>query len=1018
LPVTSISATTAAVRGRAHGAGRRVLVPVRFALVRLRAHAERTAVVALGIAIAAAVLALTAVGSVAVQDRAVQRALAGLQPSDRAIQAFWSGVPAQSNLSFRQLDRLARAALRPVLRQPAFGVEVFRQATWGGAYVNLGAVDGLSHWLVLRSGRLPHACTPSDCELVQIGGAPVAPKLPFLHVVGRATFTSGAPLSAYFAAAGGHRPPILLADGVLPFTRAPLPGGPLIARTYGWIVPVAPGSIHDWELPSLGARIDRAQAQLEERSDIFGISAPTDTIDAIRATSRVAGERLLILGGDAAVLLLGFAVLASTRLRRDHRAVRRRLTWFGARRSQILLVAATEVAGITIVASAIGWAIGAGAGTLLARHLGAPGGLVVAHSIFTWSGFGVAVALAAVTALVMLAALRTEAIAFGGLTLNVADVAALGALGAVLLALARGKADAGSLASGGGTGVVLLLLPGLVLFVLAVAAARLLAPLLRLLEIAGRRGPPALRLALLSLARAPGRVLLSVVFFVLSIGVALFAIAYRATLERGETEQARYAVPAAFVLQENLEKLVTIQQAASPAQYASLGRATPVLRDPTGYITADRGRDFTLLALPARAVAHVDGWRSDFSSQTPAALGRLLRPRTTPALRGLTLPRDATRLTLPVTISGDRLGISLNVLDRRGDFTLLQLGELGPGRHLLSARLPYAARGGRIVAIRLSFPQIASFVAGHRESGTALSVNDSSTGTLQLDRRFAGWIGLGGLRVRGSTVHYVVNRASDSILRPHEPLEGVPVPVVVSPAIARAAGPSGILPLHVEQATIEAQVVAIVRNFPPVSGDVVVADLPTWLAAANTANPGTTTASEIWLDASKRPLLPSLDIVSQRAAIAQLRGDPLARGSLALLLAAAAVGLTLAVVGVLLTVIGDLRDESGELFDLEAQGAAPADLRRHLLLRALAVAAVGLAGGLAAGAIVSALVVSVVTVTAGAGTPLPPLLLLFDWRLVAFALAAVAAGSVVAAFAATRLAYDRVGAWRFSEGIE
>jgi hypothetical protein len=63
-------------------------------------------------------------------------------------------------------------------------------------------------------------------------------------------------------------------------------------------------------------------------------------------------------------------------------------------------------------------------------------------------------------------------------------------------------------------------------------------------------------------------------------------------------------------------------------------------------------------------------------------------------------------------------------------------------------------------------------------------------------------------------------------------------------------------------------------------------------------------------------------------------------------------------------------------------------------------------------------VVSVVTVTAGAGTPLPPLQLLFDWRLVAFALAAVAAGSVVAAFAATRLAYDRVGAWRFSEGIE
>src|SRR5207237_7132083 len=170
---------------------------------------------------------------------------------------------------------------------------------------------------------------------------------------------------------------ILLASGVLPFERTPLPDADLIARTYGWIVPVAPRSIHDWDLASLGTRLDRAQSQLEQRSDIFTIAAPTDTIASVRATSRVAAERLLILGGDAAVLLLGFAVLASTRLRRDQRAVRRRLTWFGGTRTQIVLVAAVEVVAITLVASVVGWAAGAGAGALLARHLGAPGWLVV-----------------------------------------------------------------------------------------------------------------------------------------------------------------------------------------------------------------------------------------------------------------------------------------------------------------------------------------------------------------------------------------------------------------------------------------------------------------------------------------------------------------------------------------------------------------------------------------------------------------------------------------------------------------
>jgi hypothetical protein len=967
------------------------VVPIRLAVVRLRAHVQRNLLAAIGIAVGAGVLAMTAVGAVAVQDRAAQRALAGLQPSDRAVQALWSGVPAQSNLSYPRLDRLARGALAPVLDRPAFAVEVFRQATWGGAFVNLGAVDGLSRWLVLRSGRLPRACTPHDCELVQIGGRPAAPKLPFLHVVGRATFRSGAPLSSYFAAAGSHRPPILLADGVSAFARTPLPDAPLIARTYGWVVPLAPRSIHDWDLAGLGARIDRAQSQLEERSDIFSVSGPLETIATVRATSRVAGERLLVLGGDAAVLLLGFAVLASARLRRDYDATRRRLIWFGAGRGQVLLVAAAEVAAITIVSSVAGWIAGSGAGALLARHLGAPGWLAVDHSLFALRAFGVAAALAALTALVMLAAVRLERIAFGGVTLTAADVAALGALAAILLALARGKTDTSTLASSGGTGIVLLLLPGLVLFVLAVAAARLLAPLLRALEWAGRRGPPPVRLALLSLARSPGAVLLSVVFFVLSVGVALFAFSYRATLERGEVEQARYAVPAPYVLQEDLSKLVTVQQAAP-----HLG--TPVLRD-QGFVTADRGIDFTLLALPAAAIPHVDGWRSDFSALPPSGIAQLLTPPVQPRLRGFDLSASATRLTLPLTIAGDRVGIQLNVLDPRGDFTLLTLGELGPGTHAPTVRVPPEARGGRVVAMRLSFPQTAAFVAGHRESGTTLSVNDTSVGTIRLDRRFAGWMGTNGVRVRGTTVRYVVNRASDSILRPTEPLEGSPVPVIVSPDLGRVGA---IVPLHVEDITVEGQVVGVANHFPSVDGDLVVADLPTWLEAANTIEPGTATASEVWLDASKPPHYPSLAIQSQRATEASLRGDPLARGSLALLLAAAVVGLVLAAVGVLLGVVGDRRDETGELFDLSAQGVTPAQLRRHLLLRALAVAAVGIAGGVAAGAVVSALVVAVVSVTAGAGTPLPPLALAFDWPLVLLALACLVAGSTTAAGVAVR----------------
>ena len=981
---------------REHAARERVAVPVRYALRRLRVNWPRTLVVALGIAVGAAVLAMTAVGSAAVQDRAVQRALAQLQPSDRAIQAVWGGVPGQSNLSYAQLNRIARAATQPILGREPFGVLVFREATWGGAFVNLGAVDGLAKWLDLRSGRLPHRCTPSNCELIQIGGAPAAPKFPFLHVVGRAAFRPGAPLSAYFGAGGGKRPPILLADGVVPFDHAPLPDAALISRTYGWIVPVAPRSIHDWQLASLNTRLDRAQSKLEERSDIFTVVAPTGTIAAIRATSRVAAERLLILGGDAAVLLLGFAVLASTRLRRDQHDVRRRLIWSGARRSQILLVTATEVVVLTVAASLAGWAAGTGAGALLAQHLGSPGGAVVAHSIFTLRALWIGILLAGVTAAAMLAALRVDAVAFGGLRITVADVAALGALAAILLALARGKADAAALQGSGGTGVYLLLLPGLVLFVLAVAVARLLAPALRLLELTARRATPSVRVALLSLARAPGEVTLTVVFFVLSIGIAVFAIAYRGTLVQGEREQARYAVPAPFVLSEDLGKLVTIQQAPLPARY----RATQVVRD-SGFVTGNHGRDFTLLALPARALASIDGWRPDFSSQSPAELGRLLQPVGAPALRGIPLPTNSRTLTLPFTTTGDRVGLTAIVENRRGDFTPLAFGEHGPGTHVPTVRLPPEARGGLVVALRLSFPVIAAYVAGHREAETTLSVNDASTGTLRLPPAFARWFGTNGITPDGRAFHFVVNNAADSILRPHEPLEGEIVPVVTTPAVARAAGPSGIVPLHVENSIITGKIVATTRYFPSIDGDAVVADLPTWLTAANTAEPGVATASELWLDARPPSGLP-LDLASQRAHLRELTSDPLARGAISLLLVTALVGLALAAVGLLLTIVGDLREERGSLRDLEAQGATPADLRRHVLLRAAVVGVLGLAGGIGAGAIVGALVIAVVTVTAGAENALPPLALAFDAKLVVVVLAALVVVSASLATATAR----------------
>src|SRR5262249_42935908 len=109
---------------------------------------------------------------------------------------------------------------------------------------------------------------------------------------------------------------------------------------------------------------------------------------------------------------------------------------------------------------------------------------------------------------------------------------------------------------------------------------------------------------------------------------------------------------------------------------------------------------------------------------------------------------------------------------------------------------------------------------------------------------------------------------------------------------------------------IPAKIVATTRYFPSVDGDVVIADRRSFLTVANSLEPGVATASETWLQHPPSRTLP-LAVDSQRAQTSELTGDPLARGSIALLGITALVALALAAVGLLLTVIGDLRAEAG-----------------------------------------------------------------------------------------------------------
>jgi hypothetical protein len=1019
---------------------RRLAYPLRLASIRIGRRTTTALLAAAGVTAGAAMLATVLAGTVVARDESVGRAVEEIPAAQRAVRAAWFGIPALDE-DHAALERTAERALARVVPAEPTAFVLFRESTIAGRFIGLGAVDGLADWVTLRSGRLPQTCEPDLCEVVRLRGAGSIPDVPGLRLVevGTAVVSSPVLFGDFVApvenersraalspqlsdASRYHRPeppPLVLAEGIAGLTSSPELDN--VYRSYAWVAPLEHGTVRAWEIDRFGGDAARARSQLQTASSSFELTAPVEELRAADEASDVAGRRLLLVGGESAALLFAFAVLAAVSMRRDTESARRRLTWFGARRWQLSLFTGMEAAVIAVGATAVGWALGTLVGAAVASRAGAPVGEVLTHSTLSRTGIVAAVVVAIALGLVLLAALRAKPVALAGHSFSVLDAAALGALAIVLLTLLRGDLDQEALAAESGTSIALVLLPGLVTFIAAVVCARLLRPGLLLLERASRDRSVSLRLAALSLARHPGHAAVASAFLLVTVGLAVFAESYRSTLVRGQEEQAAFTVPLDFTLREDLTRLIRVREAASSEQLDALGdsvQVEPVLRL-TGNVSRTGGRTgITVLGLDAGAIPTLNGWQSDFAALSPQALAARIEPGGVTGLRGPVIPADATELEL--SAQGQGVGLVASVETPQGDYVPLELGKPEAARaRVLRVSVPAQARGGRIVALTIAPPARVRERGG--EGGPL--VLSLKLGELQA-RTPAGSVGLGGyedwvavngidaaLEPEGATITGTLSAAVASRFRPEQPSDEQPLSVIASPNVAAAAGPGGNLALRVAGEQVVARVAAVADHFPGSGEDFVVADRTLLGTALNTARPGIAVSNEVWLGAAteqertelaaalSRPPYHVLEVESRAELAQSLRNDPLARGTLLTLLAAALVALGLALVGVLLGVVSDVRDERGELDDLEAQGARPALLRRVVRLRSLVVVFVGLAGGLATAWLLGLLVVDLVTVTADAQTTELPLRTAVSWPLLAAALAAgvLAAATLVTA---------------------
>jgi hypothetical protein len=988
--------------------------------------------VALAFAMAVAVLG----GSLVARQQALGRALGALPDSAQGFRVDRFGTPL-SDRTYGREDRAVRRVLATLSPGEPRRVVFFRQLRVAGQLVEIAGVDRLAQIVRLRSGRLPRGCTAAGCEVLQIGGGGRAR----LHQgdvrldrVGTADLRDPG-LFGYISAAaeGPAKPPlVLIAPSVDSLHR--LPSLRPFYRVYSWLSPLRASSLHTWDVGRTLAAESRGQASLYAADSAFRLSSPDDELLGATRRGKIAARRLVLVGGETSALLLGFAIIAAIGLRRGLGSERRRLLARGARRWQAWLALGAEVGAMTLAGALLGIAVGAAVVAAVAGAAGQPAGAILSHTLLTAWTVGALVGGAIAVTLVLAATTLTKDGEEGRRRIKPIDVAALGAAAAIVVGLSRGALDPDSV-SGGNT-FLLLVLPALVCFVVAVVLARLLGPAMRATERLTRRRSLALRLGVLALARAPSRTVVSCAFITVALGLALFAAAYRATLSRGAADQAAFEVPLDYTVSEG-SRLVTPLDAASLAAYgrtAPGARAYPVLR--VAATTPGAGSAVlspTVLGVPAAAIRQLR-WRSDFSSLPLSTIARKLSASSEPHLRGVRIPAGTETLSTTARLHGAEVVASIVAADARGRVSLLPLGRVRPPATRLTARVPTGSRL-RVLGIQLALPESEAFMLAHDEAEGEVSTAPSgevAVGPLLAGKRvLTDWhdwtLSAGGdvlPRANGATIRFAFqDTGMRLVFRPAQPTDGQVMPVVASPDVARAAGGVGATTvLDFQDTHVDARIVGVASRLPTVPADAgafVLADAA-WLSTAIDSDaPGEGTPNEIWLSAPgdgsivgralHRPPFSSLVVDSRAAVEDRLVGDPLAHATALALGAAGLVALVLAVLGFWVGVISELHDEKSDFFDLEAQGLPPADMRRQLRMRGVILLVLGLAGGLALAVLLSRLVVSLIRVSGTTGVPEPPLRLDPDWLVAGLGIAAlmlaallVAEGASLAAFRGSR----------------
>ncbi len=208
---------------------------------------------------------------------------------------------------------------------------------------------------------------------------------------------------------------------------------------------------------------------------------------------------------------------------------------------------------------------------------------------------------------------------------------------------------------------------------------------------------------------------------------------------------------------------------------------------------------------------------------------------------------------------------------------------------------------------------------------------------------------------------------------------------------AANAGVGSIVQTSINGASVSVKIVAAVATFPTVtgSGGGLIIDLGTLQHLLTVGSLAPAQATQWWVATSTgvgrvppgltASLPPGSAVTSAGGVASGLLGNPLSTIPQQALLAVAIAAALLAITGFCVSIAAGIRQRRAENALLAALGVPPRAAATQLSLEKLMLSLPSAVAGLVLGAVLAELLVPAITLTSAATTPVPPVLIQFNW---------------------------------------